>query len=199
MNESNPYIKQVEEYVSGLLRQLPTELCYHNLNHTQEVVKACEILAEELKFSSVNFEIVVIAAWFHDSGHIKTYYGHEEAGMIIAQNFLNQIKYPQCQTNEVLNCIMATKYPQTPQNELQKVLCDADMFHLSFKDYENRSMALKKEIELMTDTKIPLQKWCDQNMEFLQHHCYFTSYGKKFLKFLKDRNLKKHIQNYCKQ
>ena len=199
MYNTNYYIEQVEEYVVGLLCELPDDLCYHNLKHTEEVVEASKILAKESKLSSVDEEIVIIAAWFHDVGHIETYFGHEKVGMEIAKKFLTKIKYPKNRLAKVLNCIMATQYPPKPKNELQKVLCDADMFHLSFEDYENRSKALKEEIETVIDKEIPSNDWHIQNVEFLQEHCYFTSYGKKILNFLKEKNLKQYFNNHCCQ
>jgi len=192
------YIQKVEDYVIDLLCDLPESLCYHNLKHTQEVVEASRVLASSSKLSDVETEIVVISAWFHDAGHTTTYFGHEEAGVEIAKKFLNDINYPTPRIKEVLNCILATHYPPKPKNEIQKVLCDADMFHLTLDDYESRSMKLKEEIESVTDKEIPLRYWCDQNIEFLNDHCYFTSYGRKFLNFLKEKNLNKFFHNYCK-
>lgn len=198
MYSNNKYIKQVEEFVSKLLNNLPENLYYHNLAHTREVVDACKLLALKSNLNEIESEIVIIAAWFHDSGHSATYFGHEEAGVDIAKKFLKSIKYPSDRSSKVFDCILATNYPPNPKNEIQKVLCDADMFHLGSEDYELRCINLKKEIESVTDQKIPFSYWCDQNVEFLKHHCYFTTYGKKILSFLKDQNLKKYFNSYCK-
>ncbi|WP_209319653.1 HD domain-containing protein [Ancylomarina longa] len=197
MQQNNNFIEEVEKYVGKLLEKLPAELCYHNLKHTLEVVEASKNLAVESGLSAEHTEIVIIAAWFHDCGHTITYFGHEEAGMEIAKNFLNKIEYPSDHTQEVLRCIACTKYPSQPQNEMQKVLCDADMFHLTFDDYEYRSMKLKEELEAVTHKEIPFQHWCDTNLEFLEDHCYFTNYGKKILTFFKESNLKKFLHDYC--
>jgi len=197
MQQKIDYQAEVEKYVRKLLEKLPAELCYHNTKHTFEVVEASRNLSLKSGLSDEHTEIVVIAAWFHDSGHTITYFGHEEAGIEIAKNFLNKIEYPKDRTQEVLRCIACTKYPPNPKNEMQKVLCDADMFHLTFDDYEYRSMQLKKEIEIVTCNKIPFQYWCDTNLAFLQDHCYFTNYGKKILTFLKETNLKKFLHDYC--
>lgn len=197
MYQSNNYIEKVEEFVCDLLYDLPEDLCYHNLKHTREVVDACKTIAQQCNLSTNECEIVVIAAWFHDSGHAVTYFGHEEAGSVIAKDFLSKINYPKNRMNEVVQCILATHYPPSPKNELQKILCDADMFHLSFEDYELRSFSLRKELETVTSTEIPKQDWCDKNVEFLKDHCYFTNYGKKVLQFMKEKNLKKYFHSYC--
>ncbi|MGQ1909327.1 HD domain-containing protein [Marinifilum sp. RC60d5] len=198
MYSNNKYINQVENFVSNLLCELPEHLYYHNLKHTQEVVEASKLLARNSKLNEIESEIVIIAAWFHDSGHSATYFGHEKAGVDIAKKFLKNIKYPSDRSKKVFDCILATNYPPNPKNEIQKVLCDADMFHLGSEDYELRCMNLKKEIESVTDQEIPNSHWYDQNVDFLKHHCYFTSYGKKILEFLKEQNLKKYFKNCCK-
>ncbi|WP_421919687.1 HD domain-containing protein [Marinifilum sp.] len=198
MNNTKNYILQVEEYVTDLLCDLPVNLCYHNLKHTKEVVEACKILARKSQLSPSNTELVIIAAWFHDAGHAVTYFGHEKAGTEIAVDFLSRIHYPKSKINKVVNCILATHYPPRPQNELEKVLCDADMYHLSLDDYESRSFSLRKELETVTSTEIPKQHWCNKNIEFLNDHCYFTNYGKKVLQFLKEKNIKKYFTSHCK-
>lgn len=196
MQTGSDYIIQVEEFVTELLNDLPEELCYHNLKHTREVVHAGKILAEKSGLSASDTEIIIISAWFHDVGHIITYFGHEKAGSQIAKNFLRKIKYPIKKIEKVVNCIMATCYPPNPNNELQRVLCDADMYHLSMDDYENRSAVLRKELEMVTSTKIPHKIWCDKNIEFLNDHCYFTKYGKKVLHLLKEKNIKEYFSNH---
>ncbi|NOU60678.1 HD domain-containing protein [Marinifilum caeruleilacunae] len=198
MYQSSKYIAKVEEFVSELLCDLPDNLCYHNLKHTKEVVEACKTIAKNCKLSASDTEIVIIAAWFHDSGHAITYFGHEEAGTKIATDFLQEINYPGSKINKVVDCILATHYPPKPKNELQRILCDADMYHLSLEDYESRSFSLLKELETVTSTEIPKQYWCDKNVEFLKDHCYFTNYGKKVLQFLKEKNIKKYFTSHCK-
>jgi HD superfamily phosphodiesterase len=191
------YISKVEEFVSELLCELPDELCYHNLKHTREVVAACKLIAQKTGLNSTDTEIVIISAWFHDAGHISTYFGHEQVSADIAKNFLNDIQYPTKQIAKVQDCILATKYPQKPKNELQRILCDADMFHLTFEDYEKRSFNLKEELETVTDKEIPHLEWCFQNFDFMKEHCYFTRYGKSILHCLKEKNMKKYFKCHC--
>jgi HD superfamily phosphodiesterase len=197
MSYQSSYIEKVEEYVSGLLLELPENLCYHNLKHTKEVVEACKVIGTETNLSTSDLEIIIIAAWFHDTGHIKTYFGHEKVSIEIARNFLNQLRYPNKKLLEVLGCIKATETPQKPKNELQKIVCDADMYHLTFDDYDNRSFNLKKEIEYITSKEIPASDWCQQNIVFLEKHCFFTKFGKQFLTQIKEGNIKQYLMNYC--
>jgi len=196
-DNNNKYIQLVREFVTELLCKLPSNLCYHNLMHTEEVVEACTLLALHSKLNPIEKEILIISAWFHDVGHIKTYFGHEIAGADIAEKFLKKINYPSEKIKKVSACILCTQYPPNPQNQIQKILCDADMFHLTLSNYEERSFILKQEIELVTNSKIPMQAWCSKNIEFLNSHCYFSRAGKKLFGKLKESNLSKFICQYC--
>ena len=197
MNDNNKYILPVKQFVTELLCKLPSNLCYHNLTHTEEVVEASKLLAHHSKLDPIEKEILIISAWFHDAGHSATYFGHEVAGADLAKNFLKKINYPPERIRAVSACILCTHYPPSPQNKIQKILCDADMFHLTLNDYEERSLKLKQEIESVTNCNIPLQFWCDKNVEFLKNQSYYSKYGKKLFSKLKESNLNKFICNHC--
>ena len=197
VNDTSKYIQLVREFVTELLCKLPSNMCYHNLKHTEEVVDACILLAVHSKLNPIEKEILIISAWFHDAGHIKTYFGHEIAGADLAEKFLRKIKYPSERIREVSACILCTHYPPNPQNQIQKILCDADMFHLTLNDYEDRCLKLKQEIESVSNCNIPLQSWYDKNIDFLKKQFYFSKYGKKLFSKLKESNLNKFICNHC--
>ena len=63
---------EVEKHVSSLLRrELSTDFMYHNLSHTNRVVKSTETLIEGENVTEVDAENLKIAAWLHDIGHIN--------------------------------------------------------------------------------------------------------------------------------
>lgn len=197
MHDNNKYIKEVKLFVTDLLYRLPKNLCYHNLSHTEEVVEASKVLALHSKLTNVETEILLISAWFHDAGHGKTYFGHEIAGANLAKDFLMKINYPTVKITQVISCILCTQYPPKPQNKMQQILCDADMYHLTLNNYEERCFELKREIESVTNCDIPMHAWCSKNIEFLNSHNYFSKAGKKLFGKLKNSNLNKFICQYC--
>jgi len=60
-------IAKVEVYVTELLSdKLDSNYLYHNLRHTQRVVKRTKELVESCEISDKEKEVLLIAAWFHD-------------------------------------------------------------------------------------------------------------------------------------
>ena len=74
--------KAAQTYVSELLtRELSPKLTYHALAHTEAVVKECRALAPAAQLSDDDTEALLVAAWFHDTGYLDVYDGHEFSSM----------------------------------------------------------------------------------------------------------------------
>ena len=144
---------------------------YHNYNHTHEVVEQAEEIARGMKLSSSDTEVVMIAAWFHDTGYLHSPKDHEERSADIASEFLHEQKYPEEKIEKVIGCIRATKVPQQPHNVLEQVMCDADLLHLGKKDCIEKGEMLRMEIESTIGEVISERDWIKRSMEFFsQHH-----------------------------
>ena len=86
-------IQQVESYVKDLFKEkIPKHLSYHNLDHTLYVVEQARLIGNESKLSEEEIEILVAAAWFHDSGFAVSTDEHELEGQKIASEFLSSRK-----------------------------------------------------------------------------------------------------------
>ena len=86
----NELLKNTEKFGSRLLQQkLPSSITFHTLHHTSSVVKACEEIgrAEDLEVKEMNS--VLLAAWFHDTGYLYAYEGHEECSQAIARKYFS--------------------------------------------------------------------------------------------------------------
>jgi uncharacterized protein len=183
-------VKRAAAYVTSLMEEnLPATMYFHNLGHTQRVVSAVAEIAEHSKLKKHDFNIVTVAAWFHDTGYLYHYEGHEDTSMIIAGTFLMQHHYNNDFIQEVWDCIEATKIPQSPKNLVQQIICDADMRHFASPDYRDHAHDLKMEWEVHLDKKYTDEEWCKTNLHLLQKHCYFTHYGKTVLQDLKAKNI----------
>lgn len=169
-----------------LIHDLPADRIFHNLHHTIDVVQGVLEIGRAEKLSEKEMEIVLLAAWFHDTGHVKTYAGHEVESCNIAREFLERKQYPAQETDRVIGCISATKMPQSPQNHLEEILCDADMYHLSHPTYEQSQVLLREEWWLTLGHERTDQEWEQENDLFLLEHTYFTAYGKNTLQKRKD-------------
>lgn len=69
--------------------------------------------------------------------------------------------------------------PQSPNNKLEEILCDADLMHLAQTNYFQKADLLHKEIENTKMCRISSQQWLEMNKEFLQKHNFFTRYARE--------------------
>ncbi len=79
-------LEKAEKYIIELLRsKLPSNLCYHDLEHTYIVLKkSMEIAREENITEEHDLNLLKTAALYHDSGFINVYDNHEEESCRIA-------------------------------------------------------------------------------------------------------------------
>lgn len=184
-------LKEAQEYVTGLLTsKLSKNIKFHTLNHTQEVVAACEELAEAMHINTDDKFALLLAAWFHDTGYIAgSSTGHEAASVQIADEFMNARTIPESQKAKVRNCIAATKMPQTPDSDLEKIICDADLYHLGTHTFDEKNKLLRQELNEFGDNDVSKKDWRKINIRFLERHSYFTPYAQQKLQPVKDLHL----------
>ncbi|MEZ4887884.1 MAG: HD domain-containing protein [Chitinophagales bacterium] len=191
MSKSTAIVSKTTNYIETLFNNnLPIHLVYHSLEHTQNVAKGVDKLCEHIPLTKEEKLIVRLAAWFHDSGHIIVYKGHEAVSQAIAYKFLRDLDVKIDVIQQVIDCIEATKMPQKPQNLLQQIVCDADLYHLSFADYDDYEYLLRVEWELILNKTYTDEEWRNLNIQFLTNHEYFTPYAQKVWRKRKDLNLK---------
>jgi predicted metal-dependent HD superfamily phosphohydrolase len=179
---------QVRQYVVNLFNtKVNPAFIFHNLDHTKDVVKACELLADYYHINDEDRLPLVVAAWFHDTGYSSgTANGHEYLSQKHATEFLEG-KVDQEFITKVNRCIDSTRVPQSPRSQIEMIMCDADLFHLGTESFSDRNKLLRKEINKLSDKKISKKDWHKKNLIFLQQHQYFTSYGKEKLEPIKQK------------
>ena len=170
-------IAEAEKFVINLLNEkLTPEFTYHNIPHTQLVVNKATELAELIKIDDKQKELLIIAAWFHDTGYTKDKNNHEEASVLIAKEFLKAKGVSEDDIVAVSNIIMATKMGVVPSTLPEKIIKDADCAHIGSKNYTDTSELLRKEWELISDYKISESDWLEENIDFLStKHRFFTN------------------------
>lgn len=166
-------------------------LVYHNLAHTEEVVKATAEIGNHYQLSDKDFFILMVGAWFHDTGYFEAPQQHEQKSADLAIAFLKEKDVPAEVRDAVLQVIMATKMPQKPTNLLENILCDGDLFHLGSKDFTKKRKLMHKEVELMHQIKLGKNEWRKKDIAFLEGHHYHTEYAKLLLNDQKAKNIEK--------
>ncbi len=186
---------QVRQYVVNIFNtKVNSAFIFHNLDHTRDVVKACELLADYYKLEDRDRLELLTAAWFHDTGYSSgNPRDHEYISQKIAAEFLEGKASAEF-IARVNRCIDTTRVPQAPRNQVEMIMCDADLFHLGTDSFDERNKLLRKEINKLKDTRISKKDWQKINLKFLQEHQYFTSYGKEKLEPIKQRYIQELIR-----
>jgi predicted metal-dependent HD superfamily phosphohydrolase len=189
MITENNIIDKVEFYVKDLYsNRSAQEDLYHNIIHTIEVVETVKKLSKLEGITESDQVILVIAAWFHDTGYFNCCNGHEEQSSEYAKEFLDKESYPADKTEIVLSCIKATECPQNPKNKLEEIICDTDLHHLGLPNMETKSKLLRKELEIKGIKKTNELEWLKISLDFITKHHFFTVSAQKEYGFQKNIN-----------
>lgn len=188
-------LQLTESYVKQLFSdKLPKEYYYHDCNHTVEVVDTARIIALNSGLSDTEIESVLIASWFHDSGLTQVYFGHEDISVLLAETFLSQINHPRNLIDQIIEIILATKMPHSPQNILEEIISDADISHMGKDIFDARSLQLRKEWEIVYNKKYTEEEWLQINIRFMKENLFYTEYCKKYLNPVRLKNLNTYLQ-----
>ncbi len=185
------HIAGIEKYVIGLLNStLNTSYTYHNITHTQRVVKDAITLAELCNLNERDSNLLKAAAWLHDIGYTSSFAKHEEESVKIAKTYLKSNNFPEDDIVEICDLILATKINVTPKNILEKIIRDADCSHIGSKNYIEISELLRKEWELLDNRVYSEIEWLDENIAFLsEKHRFYTAEAASIWDKRKSKNL----------
>jgi predicted metal-dependent HD superfamily phosphohydrolase len=163
---------------------------FHNLNHTLDVVRAAEEIGVQSALNRDELESVIVAAWLHDIGYIDGAEDHELNASNKARELLKKWGASPKKVMEVTEAILSTTMPQQPRTLIGKVLCDADLYHLSTDQCQVKSGKLRQEWEAVGTKTMSEKEWLESNLEFMENHRYHTAYGQTILKQGKKKNVK---------
>ena len=183
-------IKKTEDYIGNFYcNKINKDLLFHSLKHVQRTVKNVQLLAEESGLSPGDTEILILSAWFHDTGHSQTYERHERKSAEIARDFLREDQYPEDKIEKVMHCIWATDLSYNPKDILAKIIRDADILHLGKKNFFKRNKELRGEWEKILGKKYTDEEWLKSDIEFFTGHEFQTDYARSTFGDQKKANL----------
>ncbi|MGI4869919.1 MAG: Pycsar system effector family protein [Janthinobacterium lividum] len=179
-SELSALVQQVQTYVEPLLTQgLDPRLTYHTLAHTAYVAQQAHLLADDAELPADDAENLLLAAWFHDTGYLDTYDGHEYKGMERAEAWLQAQRVAAPRIAVIKNLIRATHRDEKANTELEKMLSDADMSNLAATDFASRAELLRTEWELQLDKTYTTPDWAELQLNFMLAHKYQSEPGKE--------------------
>ncbi|MFW6311666.1 MAG: hypothetical protein ACOC1K_05470 [Nanoarchaeota archaeon] len=157
--------KHVDEKVLSQLGRLWTDhqRKYHSLSHLEDMLSYIEDKKINLN-SSLEYEALIVAAFFHDSIYdIKDPSGHEDKSKeFFKQHYTGgNVNFK----NKVLDLIETTKYRIEPNESLEKIFWKADnnIFNKSFVDFVKYETLIRQEYK-----SVPLKIYKEKRKEFLE-------------------------------
>ena len=192
-------LKIVDRYIKVLFRdEMPDGFKYHNADHTlhptKGVVASANRIAISENISEHDRELLITAAYFHDTGYIRQYKKNEPVAARMAGRILILIGYKPNEVAKIQKMILATDLESEPESHVEKILCDADLDHFGreyfFKlDGRLREEWREKGMDVSDDVK-----WYKDTLELLKKHQYYTESQKKSREKGKQKNIKRLIK-----
>lgn len=171
------------------LNGLSPDFTYHNLEHTLDVTEQCERIAKaEGVLDERQIFLLKVAALYHDTGFLYTYKNHEEKSCEIFLADADAFGFSAEEKEIICRLIMVTKLPQTPQNLLEKVICDADLDYLGRPDFFTIGDGLRREF-LKYGIIASDADWDRMQTNFLTHHHYHTETSRSLREEAKQQNI----------
>src|ERR1700761_4576815 len=165
--------KTVNFILDKLDKELPKELSYHNTDHIKDVYNAAEQIGQKEGVSANEMKLLLTAAAYHDSGFLQQREGHEEESCRIAAKTLPTYGYSLAGIKKIEGMIMATRIPQSPKNQLEEILADADLDYLGRDDFFITGNKLFNEF-LTAGIVNNEDDWNRLQVRFMENHHYFT-------------------------
>lgn len=183
--------QKAENFVFQLFKDsLSSDYIYHNFNHTLRVVNSIKVLIENENVSPEDAELLLVAAWLHDSGYIEGGENHEKRSATIAATFLKDNNFSEEKIEKVKMLILATEVHREPQTLLDKIMRDADCSHFGDSNYFNYCNLLKDEWKATLGKEFTKLEWAENNLNaFTNWHRFYTDYAQKNWQPLKDANI----------
>lgn len=182
--------KAAERNVFNILGGLNKNLCYHNIDHTKDVIKSVEMLSSLEDVSEEELLLLKAGALYHDTGFLIRYKENEQIGAGIARGALGRYGYSNKQIENIAEMIMATKLPQNPKTFLGGILCDADVDNFGREDFFEKGTLMRKELEGQ-NIKMSDKQWYENTLKLLENHEYFTDSAKELRQEKKEDNIRK--------
>lgn len=189
-----------EQYVRQLLTdQLPVGYQYHSLAHTEQVVSAAKEIGRFEKLSEHELNLLTLASWVHDIGYVQRYVGHEDASIELATAFFRNQQADEALIEQINKLINATRLEVEPDNLMEAVLKDADLYNLSTPNALENSRMIRNEWKIFCARDFTDEEWDRFNYRFFKDHNYLTTYGRDVLepeKKLNTKQLKKLVKRW---
>lgn len=172
-------LTKARDYITNrLVNELSKDLLYHGAHHTFAVVKAAGQLAFSEGVSKKDYNLLLTAAYYHDSGFLFQYKSNEPFAAQLASETLPNFGYSTDEIDSVNKIILATQSHIAPNSLLEEIMCDADHDYIGTEDYHKIAQTLREELAT-TGVIYSNIEWLEVQHTYLTtKHQYFTKTAK---------------------
>lgn len=184
--------KKTQKHIAGLFDEHHSDKhVFHTLLHTETVVQRANEIAGHYQLSEEEMLILNMSAWFHDTGYLYVPpKNHEEKSASLMKEFLLQFSLEEDIINQSEECILATKPSNVPANLVQKILRDADTYHLGTQEFKKFNKLAYTEFKAGNSADLSKQVFDEETILMLENHQFYTEYCMDLLNDTKQENMK---------
>ena len=189
-------LKIVDQYIRELFKdELPGGIKYHDSDHTLHATKGVVAVANRIaiaeNISEHDRELLIAAAYFHDTGYIREYDKNEPIAARMAGRILKLIGYQPNDVEKIQKMILSTDLEREPDSHIAKILCDADLDHLGREDFFKLDAKLREGRRIRGIDVSDDAKWYKGTLQIMKTHRYYTESQKKLREKKKQENIQR--------
>jgi predicted metal-dependent HD superfamily phosphohydrolase len=177
--------KERIQILKGISKALMPKLPYHNFSHALEVLRAVNEYTRDSEVQEQDRKLLRAAAIIHDLVYEIGRSDNEERSIELAQPILQGLGYSTWEQEQIRKLILATKMPQQPSNELEQLICDADLDNLGREYFFERGERIREELGVVDGGD-----WYRKQLSFLRGHEYHSEIARKLRSKGKEGNIK---------
>lgn len=174
---------------------MPSGIKYHDADHTlhptRGIVAVANRIAKAENVSEQDRELLITAAYFHDTGYIREYDKNEPIAARMAGRILKLIGYEPGEIEKIQAMILATDLEREPETHLEEILCDADLDHFGRRDFFELDERLREGRSARGVDVGDDETWYQGTLHLMQNHQYYTATQKRWRNQKKLKNIQK--------
>lgn len=183
--------ENIKQYVFELFKkELPNYCLYHNFAHTFQTVEAAKELATSYKISEKEYENMVIAAWFHDTGYTRDPKNHEEESVKILKGYFGDSLHKK-RADAIERLILSTKWGYEQTSLAEEIIHDADYINIGKKSFAKRAELLRCEWETINKKTYTELEWAELQLDFLINKKFKTCEAAHQFGARREKNIEK--------
>jgi signal transduction histidine kinase len=186
---ARPMIARV---LTRLRDDLPKNLFYHAVEHTEDVLAEVVLFALQGQVSPDDLELLAIAAAFHDAGYIERYVDNEVIGARMARAAMEAERLSGERIAAVERMVLDTRLVRTSAGPrqiattgLSKYLLDADLSNFGRADFFDKGELQRRELG------IDRERFLRRTFALISSHSWQTDAARTLRQPTKEENLRK--------